>query len=118
MRKPATASIGLLFIFAAQAQAHPTLVRSEPAAGGKDKTPAGIALHFSERIQPVFNRIEVIDAKGAHYEEGKAVVDPSNKSLLRVELKGLPVGFYVVKWRASGADSHPVEGSFRFEVGN
>ncbi len=112
------ATLGLGLALIPQAHAHPTLVRSEPPAGAKEKAPAGVALYFSEKIQPVFNKIEVTDARGVRCEDGKALLDTSDRSVLRISLKPLQPGSYLVKWRAAGTDSHPMEGSFRFEVTN
>lgn len=75
-----------------------------------------VSLWFSEKIEPVFNKIEVIDSAGAHREEGKATVDSTDKKLLRVHVKTLPAGAYKVLWKASSADTHKIEGAFGFEV--
>ena len=96
--------------------AHPALSRSEPAAGAKVKSIESVSLWFTEKIEPVFHRIEIVDAAGAHFEEGKATIDSSDKSLLRLRLKPLPAGSYRVRWRVSGGDTHKMEGSFAFEV--
>jgi|APMI01.1.fsa_nt_gi methionine-rich copper-binding protein CopC len=117
-RRAEAASIVLSVALVAQAQAHPTLVRSDPVAGSKEKAPAAVALQFSENVQPVFNKIEVTDAKGRRYDNGKAALDAVDQSKLTVSLKPLEPGVYLVRWRAAGADSHPMQGSFRFEVIN
>ena len=111
-------TLGLLgLVIPAQARAHPALTRSEPASGAVLKSPPSVvSLWFSETIEPVFNKIEVFDTTGAHNEDGKATVDGTDKKLLRVYLKALPVGAYEVRWTASSADSHKMGGGFRFEV--
>lgn len=96
--------------------AHPMLKRSSPTAGATAKAPDEVALWFSEKIEPVFNRIDVVDAAGTHFEDGKAAVDAFDKACLRVRVKQLAAGSYSVRWRVSAADSHKMEGSFRFQV--
>ena len=100
----------------APALAHPALLRSDPAAGGTAKPPAVVSLWFSEKIEPVFNKIEIIDASGAHFEDGKATVATGDGKRLDARLKPLPVGQYRVRWRATAADTHKVGGSFTFQV--
>lgn len=96
--------------------AHPSLIRSNPIAGAKVKAPEQVSLWFSETVEPVFNRIEIVDRAGTHFEEGRPMVDASDKTHLHVRIKHLPIGFYHVRWRVSAADSHKMEGSFSFQV--
>jgi len=110
------AAIGLIALSPLAAHAHPMLVRSNPAAGEKAKEPIQISLWFSEKIEPVYNKIEVVDGVGAHFEDGKPTVDASDRALLHVRVKQLPAGTYRVRWRVSAADSHKMEGSFSFQV--
>ncbi len=100
----------------APAFAHPTFVRSEPVAGGTASAPGSVSLWLSEKIEPVFHKIEVVDASGSHFEDGKSVVDAADGMRLHVRLKPLVAGQYKVRWRASAADTHKVEGSFTFMV--
>ncbi|MCB1545281.1 MAG: copper resistance protein CopC [Rhodoblastus sp.] len=100
----------------APALAHPALLRSDPAAGGTAKPPAVVSLWFSEKIEPVFNKLEIIDARGVHFEDGKASVAADDSKRLDVRVKPLPAGRYRVHWRASAADTHKIEGSFAFQV--
>lgn len=111
-----TAAIGLVALSPLAASAHPALVRSSPASGIKAKSPEVVSLWFSENIEPVFNKVEVVDGAGTHFEDGQAAVDGSDKALLHVRVKQLPVGSYSVRWRISAADSHTMEGSFSFQV--
>lgn len=100
----------------APASAHPSLLRSEPAAGAKVNAPSVVSLWFSEKIEPVFSKVEIIDASGAHFEDGKATVAPGEGKRLDARLKPLPAGQYRVRWRAIAADTHKVGGSFAFQV--
>lgn len=105
-----------LSLASAPAMAHPALLRSEPAAGGKGKAPTAVSLWFSEKIEPVFNKMEIVDAKGVHFEDGKATVAADDARRLDMRLKPMPAGQYRVRWRATAADTHKVDGSFTFQV--
>lgn len=110
------AAAAILAISTASASAHPTLVRSTPRAGSKIAAPEQVSLLFSEKIEPVFNKIEIVDNAGTHFEDGNATPDGVNQAILHVRLKQLPAGLYKVRWRVSAADTHKMEGSFGFEV--
>lgn len=110
------AVIGTAALASSAAFGHPSLVRSQPVAGSKAKPPEQVSLWFSEKIEPVFNRIEVVDGSGTHFEAGKPKIDESNGMHLRVGLKPLPAGSYSVHWRVSASDSHKMEGVFSFQV--
>ena len=112
----ALATVGALALSPVAASAHPMLVRSTPKVGAKIKAPENVSIWFSEKIEPVFNRIEVVDGAGTHFEEGKPTLDGADKALLHMRLKPLPVGSYKVRWRITAADSHKMEGAFSFEV--
>ena len=112
----AFATTGALVVSPMAASAHPMLVRSTPKAGAKIKAPEQVSIWFSEKIEPVFNRIEVIDGAGTHFEDSKPTPDDADKTLLHARLKALPVGSYKVRWRITAADSHKMEGAFSFEV--
>jgi len=58
----------------------------------------------------------VLDSNGARMNAGNAVVDKSDRKLLRVPVKVLPAGTYTVKWRVLSADTHTTEGNFTFQV--
>ncbi len=110
------AASAFIAISSVSAFAHPTLVRSTPMAGAKIMAPEQVSLWFSEKIEPVFNRIEIVDNAGTHFEVGKPTPDGSNQAILHMRLKQLPSGVYKVHWRVSAADTHKMEGSFSFEV--
>lgn len=110
------AVIGTAALSPLTAYAHPMLVRSMPAAGTKATAPEELSLWFSEKIEPVFNKVEVVDGAGKHFEDGKPTLDASDKALVHVRVKQLPAGAYSVRWRVSAADSHKMEGSFNFQV--
>ena len=99
--------------------AHANLVRAIPAAGSTvDTPPQVVAAEFSERLEPGFSRIDVLDASGASVADGPSQVDPSNRSAMLVRVPPLADGTYVVAWRTlSVVDGHLIRGSYVFSVG-
>jgi hypothetical protein len=103
---------------AAAASAHPHVEGSSPPADGHvTGSPGEIRIDFSEAFMPNFTGAVLKDARGKAIATGKAFVDPKDKTVLVVPLKGkLAPGDYVVEWRAVGADTHRVTGKFGFMV--
>ena len=103
----------------APAGAHANLVRAIPAAGSTvDRPPQVVAAEFSERLEPAFSRIDVLDASGSSVTDGPSQVDPSNRSAILVRVPPLADGTYVVTWRTlSVVDGHLIRGSYVFSVG-
>ena len=101
---------------AAGAWAHAFLDHAEPSVGSTVQTsPREISLSFTEALEPAFSTVEVRDANGARVDQGKARV---SASVMRVGLKPLPPGTYMVQWHALSVDTHKTEGSFSFHVGH
>lgn len=103
---------------AGSALAHADLASADPAAGATVKTaPTTISITFTEEVEPKFSTIEVLDAKGMHFDDGKAHIAPDNAKLLSVGLKPLAPGTYKVIWHATAADdSHKTKGNYTFTV--
>ena len=106
----------LLLVLALPGQAwpHASLLNSEPADGASlDAAPSEVVLRFDEPIIPVALRLVGPD--------GHAVmlgpVKPQGGSLHASVPAGLPGGVYVLSWRVTSADSHPVAGTAVFGVG-
>jgi copper resistance protein C len=114
----ALASLLLLLCVASIAHAHALLDHTNPRVGSTAATaPAELLLWFTQKLEPAFSNVEVRDSNGARVDEGRAMVDSSDASLLRVALKPLPSGSYEVRWRVLSVDTHTTEGRFRFNVG-
>jgi copper resistance protein C len=105
------ASAGLAF-------AHADLASADPAAGATVKTaPTAISITFTEEVEPKFSTIEVLDAKGMHFDDGKTQTVPDNAKQLSVSVKPLAPGTYRVIWHATAADdSHKTKGNYTFTV--
>jgi methionine-rich copper-binding protein CopC len=96
---------------------HSGLQRAEPPVESTLKRPPSeVKLHFSERLEPAYSTVRVMDRSGAQVDRRDAHVDPSDALLLRVKLQPLEHGTYTVIWRVLSVDSHVTEGRFTFRV--
>lgn len=98
-----------------QAWAHAVLLESRPVDGTRLKnSPSGIVLQFNEPIIPI--RVRVLDRSGRELGKGEAAAVHGNS--IRIGLPTpLPDGGYMVSYRVTSADSHPVAGTILFAVG-
>lgn len=100
------------------ASAHGELLNSEPAASSVlVESPTQIVLHFSESLEPVFASIRILDSTGVEVVSGDAHRDSGDHSIVRATSPHLGPGSYVVVWRVTSEDGHPVQGAFPFHVG-
>ena len=103
---------------AGTALAHPHIVRATPAAGGTVATaPNEVTIRFSEKLEPAFSSFVVRDAEGKQVDKGDGALDKKDHQLMRGSLQPLTPGVYKVEWRATGTDTHKVNGDFTFTVG-
>ncbi len=107
----------LLLATAAPAFAHASLDGTEPPAGAVlTESPQAIELRFTEGVTVALGGVRVYDADGE-----RVAGDPPQKpdaDVVRVGLRDtLDDGSYVVTWRVTSADTHPVQGAFTFQVG-
>ena len=101
------------------ASAHAILLTSAPAPSAVlDQSPTEIALFFNEFVDTVFGKIRILDSSGNDVQTVKPIRDASNQSIVRAPISPLEPGTYVVIWRIASSDSHPVQGSFSFQIGN
>jgi methionine-rich copper-binding protein CopC len=99
------------------AEAHAALQRAEPRAGSTVRTaPARVRLWFTERLEPAFSSVRVVNESGQRVDKEDGEVDPAAPKQLRVSLSPLPPGTYKVIWRVLSVDGHVTEGSFTFRV--
>ena len=103
-------------VTAGPASAHASLVASTPADGARLASPPGqVQLQFSEHVSIGPGYARVIGADGHRVDTGTPSVDGD---VLTIPLRGtLPSGGYVVTYRVTSADSHPVSGAYSFAVG-
>jgi copper resistance protein C len=100
------------------AYAHVQLDHANPTVGSTvASAPTELVLWFTETLEPAFSSVEVHDAKGVAFQAGKAIIDPKQRTQIRVPLKTLPPGTYKVIWRVLSVDTHRSRGDFTFHVG-
>lgn len=107
-----------LLVPATLASAHTEMVRSEPAASSVlAESPTQIVLYFNESIEPVFASIRILDQNAHEIVSGDAQRDSSDHSIVRASTPQLGDGAYVVVWRVTSVDGHPIDGTFPFYIG-
>ncbi len=113
------AALLALVLLPAAASAHATVVRTNPADGALLKTaPRSVEMRFSEPVDLGPGSMRLLDASGKTIKTAAARHaggDPATAVLAMPS--GLANGTYVVAWRVTSADSHPVSGAFSFSIG-
>jgi methionine-rich copper-binding protein CopC len=113
----ACAVVALALFGASAAHAHAFLDHANPAVGGAvHGPPAQMELWFSERIEPVFSSIRVVDEKGQEVDKGNTAIAGNDQTRLTVSVRPLPPGTYKVLWHVISSDTHATEGNFTFMV--
>ncbi len=109
------AVLAILIGMARPAFAHAVLIDSMPQAGAQVmESPAEIVLTFSEAVRPI--EFRVLDRAGKEAGRPNAVrLDGDTVHLLLTET--LPQGSYLVTYRVTSEDTHPVMATFAFGVG-
>ena len=99
------------------AEAHAFLERADPRAGSTvHGAPAQVRLWFTERLEPAFSSVRIVNAAGHRVDSGDAKADPSAPKELLVSVPPLPPGPYKVLWRVTMVDGHVTHGDFTFRV--
>ena len=104
---------------AAPAAAHAALVTSTPAPQARlSEPPTEIVLTFDEPVEATLGGIRLYDATEQRIAVGEARRVPGDAMQLRAPIEeDLADGLFVVTWRATSEDGHPVSGAFTFQVG-
>jgi len=116
------ASFGLILILimglAASVRAHAALVKSTPARGTTVvQPPQRVELVFSERLEPAYSTVAVVDAAGQQVDLRDGALSPTDTRRVSVSLPPLVPGTYTVRFRVLSVDGHIVESEFHFTVG-
>jgi methionine-rich copper-binding protein CopC len=99
------------------AAGHAVLQRAEPRVDSTLKrAPDEIKLYFSERLEPAYSSVRVLNDQDAQVDRRDSRVDRSNPALLRATLPPLPPGQYKVIWRVLSIDADVTEGNFTFRI--
>lgn len=112
-------ALTLALLTAGVVWAHPSLVRSEPAANSTvASAPRQVTVWFDEAIEPQYGNLSVFDGRNARVDNFDTRFAPGAEPSLTVTLPELPQGSYVVAWRVfSVGDGHSVGGAFAYGVG-
>jgi copper transport protein len=104
-------------VYASPAQAHSTLIATEPPRDAVvEHSPDRVVLRFDERVETALGSIRVYDGTGDRVD-GERITRPSARSVA-VRIEGeLQRGTYTVAWRVISADSDPINGAWVFHVG-
>ncbi|MFI7598834.1 copper resistance CopC/CopD family protein [Actinoplanes sp. NPDC049681] len=111
--------LGLLAVLlgpAGPASAHAALVASDPGSNTiVPDAPNRIRLTFSESVQLISGKIQVLAPDGSRADQGDPQADGATVTIpLR---SGGGRGTYLVSYRVVSADSHPVAGTLTYSVG-
>jgi copper transport protein len=107
------AAVLALALAAGEAFAHAGLSAAEPADGAVlERAPAAVVLRFSEPVTPIVVRL--FDRAGTRVE----LQPQAEGETVRAELPALPAGPYLVSFRVTSLDSHPVGGTIAFSIGS
>ncbi|RSM71637.1 copper resistance protein CopC [Actinoplanes sp. ATCC 53533] len=100
---------------AAPASAHAVLQSTEPATDAVlSQAPQRVTLTFSEPVQLLDGRVQVLAPDNSRVEQGQPSVSGST---ITINLNSQQKGTYLVSYRVVSADSHPIAGSFPYSVG-
>ena len=116
----AIGGLAAVLLAAAPASAHAVLETTEPAGGTAVATsPERVVLRFSETVQIPLGSIRVFTSpSGKQIETGAAGRADGQSNAVAVKLPELDKGAYIVTWRVTSADAHPIHGAFTFTVGS
>ena len=107
--------LALLLALPLPAQAHDTLLSSDPEDGASLETsPEAITLTFSADVLAVSPLVRITDESGAQLAEIVPAVDGATATATLEE--PLPAGAHTIQWRVVSSDGHPIEGSFTITV--
>lgn len=100
------------------AQAHPTLLFTEPGAEiAVAVSPPAITLLFNEAVTIDAHAITVLDSTGRDVPMVPPTLAREGRFVSAQPARTLQPGTYTVRWRVTGSDGDEVEQEFRFAVG-
>lgn len=107
---------GMILGSSAAANAHDQLVGTTPTSGGQlDASPSEVTLQFSDTLMAVGYKVTVTGSDGTSVTAADAV--QSGRGVSVALTPELPDDEYRVVWRVVSSDGHPIDGNFRFTVG-
>ncbi len=113
---PSALAISFVLMWAAPTSAHATLLATDPVPGAVlEQPPRAVTLNFDSPVSAALGAVRVYDRNGTRIDSGALSVSGAT---VRLALPRLENGAYVVTWRVTSSDTHPVGGAFTFQVGN
>ena len=110
-------ALAACMLTASVAAGHAVLQRAEPRVQSTLKrAPDEVKLYFTERLEPAYSSVRVVNDRGAQVDRRDSHVDRSNPVLLRATLPPIPTGTYKVIWRVLSIDADVTEGGFTFRI--
>ena len=104
-------------VAAAGAQAHAFLDHASPPVGSSvPAAPPVVTLWFTQDLEPAFSTVTVTNAAGQRVDLANVQIPQDSPAELRIGLKPLAPGTYLVSWHVVSVDTHPTEGTFTFEI--
>ncbi|MBW0254445.1 MULTISPECIES: copper resistance CopC family protein [unclassified Cellulomonas] len=95
------------------AAAHSGMTGSDPADGATvDVAPDAVSLTFNEAPQALGTEVAVVGPDGARVSEGVTTV--ADVTVTQALSATRPAGTYVIQWRVTSADGHPLSGELTF----
>src|SRR5690606_13354323 len=107
-----------LVLPAGPASAHASLMSTAPAYGeALAEPPQRVTLEFNEPVSSSAGALRLYDSSGQQIlsGDGQGGDDPATLVLELPDELGQDT--YIVTWRATSADGHPIRGAFLFTVG-
>lgn len=109
------ALLAALLLLGAPAQAHDTLLESDPEDGASLETsPEAITLTYSADVLEVSPLVRITDESGEQIAEITPSVDGPVVTATLDE--PLPAGESTIQWRVVSSDGHPIEGTLTVTV--
>jgi methionine-rich copper-binding protein CopC len=97
--------------------AHAFPDHSEPRVGSSvEGSPPFVRIWFDGALESAFTTIVVQDSSGKNIDKGNGHVNPSDPTLLEVELPPISPGTYHVIWDVLARDGHRTKGDYTFTV--
>ncbi|OGQ82890.1 MAG: hypothetical protein A3F90_20200 [Deltaproteobacteria bacterium RIFCSPLOWO2_12_FULL_60_19] len=107
----------IFMISPSPARGHAFPMRSEPRVGRTIVTsPQKVTIWFDGELEAAFSTIAVYNSSKQRIDKGNGRVNPSDATVLEVEIPPLPAGTYRVHWSVVAKDTHRTEGDFPFTV--
>lgn len=111
-------SVAVLLGASAPAQAHPTLLFTDPGPDSAvPESPRSITLVFNEPVAVGARGVVVLDGDGREMSTGRATTAKDGHAVVAPLTAALRPGSYLVRWRVTGSDGDLMEEQFRFAVG-